>query len=569
MFEQKKTAQDGFVMVAALMMLLIGALAAGSFVFVARQSHPSVTQWENYDRSLLAAQSALEKVKSDLYEGFRDAHALSRSWNDLEWVEAHASDYSTSGTIRDLIGTSADLRYSDAEVTVTVANGEVTGISVEEKTVYVTNTAVAVYNGVTRAVEEVVRYTLNRSSVFDHAYFINNFGWFHGVDCVVNGDIRSNYDVELKSRDLILNGYSYAAGVNDINKPYQTWSWRTYKNNSYSEYFRPTYNVDQNTKNDASIFEFGYDDSDTYNYVTQLDMPYIGNLSDYRYYAQEQNGTVSLGGKVAVSNVYSGTGPSGVEGAPDQGTKYLYGTEEDPIVIDGPVVVDGDVMIGGYYTGQGTIYAGRNIHVISDLIALNDAQWVQPDTVDNFTDNTLPDNLARDFLGLCAKGAVVLGDYRTLRSSSSYFKPPFTGEYEVSAADADIGYISYVRDGKNYFDGDYTGFSGYRCASGDPSESVPRNFYEPSVSEAEFASYSPSRELDRLDAFIYNNHLTIGRLGSNSMINGGIICRDEALFPDGRIYMNWDCRVALDNDFSPFLPMDLGPAETIQWRELE
>lgn len=562
--------KQGFVLTATLMLLLIGLIAAGSFVFASRQSHEAVIQWTRYDRALLAAQTATEKVKANLYDGFRAQHQLSRSWSDLEWVADHAASYSTNGTLADLLGNARSYAYSNATVSVTVTCGEVDGASPEEYRLYVTNQVTAVFEGISRTIEEVVRYTLNRSSVFDHAYFINNFGWFYNVDCVVNGDIRSNYDVELRSRNLILNGHSYASGVNDINKPYQTWSWATYKGNAYAPFFRPTYHVDQNSANAASVFEFGYDDSDTHDYQVALDMPYISNLNDYKYYAETNNGTVQQGGAVVVSNVFSGTGPSGISGAADQGCLVLVGTATNPIVINGPVVVDGDVIIKGFYTGQGTIYAGRNIHIIGDLTAVDSPEWKHPDTAAAFTNTTLPGNLNSDFLGLCAKGSIVIGDYREsgfVSGITPYIKPPFTSAYPVTATDGDIGYVSYVSGGTNYFNGDYTAAYGTKCGSVATS-SVPRKYYESSLSDARFGSYSPQVTVGRIDAMIYNNHLTTGRFSANSMLNGGIVCRDEALMPAGRIYMNWDPRIALDDDFKPFLPMELGPAETIQWREV-
>ena len=567
----KTTAEkSGFVLTGALMLLLIGMLVAGSFLFISRQSHPAVVQWMRYDQALLSAQTALEKVKSNLYENFSVQHQMSHSWSDLDWVVAHAASFGTNGSLASILGPAVHSDYSNAVIVATVASGGVVGSTPEERVVFVTNRVTATFGEVTRTIEEVIRYTLNRSSVFDHAYFINNFGWFYGVDCVVNGDIRSNYDVELRSRDLILNGHSYAAGVNDINKPYQTWSWTTYKNNSFSSFFRPTSHVDLNAKNDASLFEFGYDDSDTHDHQLQLDMPYIGNLNDYCYYAEANNGTVQVGGAVVVSNVFSGTGPSGVAGAPDQGCIVLEGTQADPIVIDGPVVIDGDVVIKGYFTGQGTIYAGRNIHVIGDLIAVNAPQWQHPDTTANFADNTLPDNLAADFVGLCAKGSIVIGDYRAsgfVNGITPYLKPPFTSEYPVTATDVDIGYVSYASGGTNYFNGNYTQTFGTKCGSV-ATNGVARRYYESSLSDSDFGSYNPVAYVGRIDAVIYNNHLTTGRFAANSMVNGGIICRDEALLPNGRIYMNWDARVALDDEFRPFLPMGLGPAETIQWREV-
>lgn len=562
--------KEGFVLTAALMLLLIGSLVVGSLLAVSRRAIPATETWRKYDECLLAAQSALEKVKADIYQGFRDEHMNNRSWNDLNWIVDNASGFSTSGTLSSVLGPGAlsARDYIEAEVNIEVSNGDVIGLSSEERQVLVTNRVTAVWGGVPRIIEEVVRYKLNRSSVFDHAYFINNFGWFYGVDCVVNGNIRSNYDVELKSRNLVLNGHSYAVGVNDLRKPYQTWRWSTYKNNSKSEFFRPVYHVDLNKHNGDSVFEWGYDDSGRHNHVSHLEMPYIGDLTDYKYYAEEKDGTISIGGSPVVTHVYSGAGPSGLDGAADQGCLRLHGTLDDPIVIDGPVVIDGDVIIDGYYTGQGTIYAGRNVHVIGSVIAVDPPQWKQPDTAKKFYDETLPDNLQRDFMGLVARGSVVLGDSDNLGSYNQYLRPPFTGAYEVNASDGDIGYVSYTSGSKSYFDGDYTAVSGERCSSGNPAVPIGRKYYESSVAPDVMNSYTPDTNVDRIDAFIYNNHLTVGRLGSSSMINGGVICRDEALIPAGRVYMNWDSRVALDNDFTPFLPMELGPAETILWREV-
>lgn len=552
------------------MLLLLGALVVGSLMSVSRRTMPVTDRWQQYDECLLAAQSALEKVKSDIYQGFREEHQLSQSWNDLSWVVNNAADFSYAGMLGGLLDGDAlsDRKYLAAELNLEVSNSGVIGVSTEERVVLVTNRVTVTWGDISRIIEEVVQYKLNRSSVFDHAYFINNFGWFHGVDCVVNGDIRSNFDVELKSRDLVLNGHTYATGVNDLKKPYQTWSWNTYKNNFYSSFFRPVYHVDLNKHNKDSVFEWGYEDSGRHNYASELEMPYIGDLSDYKYYAEEQDGTVSTGGVTVVDNVYSNAGPSGVSGAADHGSLYLYGTEDDPIVIDGPVVVDGDVIIKGYYTGQGTIYAKRNIHIIDSVIAVTPSQWAQPDTAENFYENTLPDNLDADFLGLVARGAVILGDPDNLSSYNTYLRPSFTDAYPVSVTDADIGYVSYVSDGTSYFDGNYTGVSGERCSSSDPSLSIERKYYDPSVSSDMMDSWNPAARIDQIDAFIYNNHLTAGQLSADSMINGGIICRDEALIPAGRVYMNWDPRVALDNDFTPFLPLELGPAETILWREV-
>jgi hypothetical protein len=99
---------------------------------------------------------------------------------------------------------------------------------------------------------------------------------------------------------------------------------------------------------------------------------------------------------------------------------------------------------------------------------------------------------------------------------------------------------------------------------------VARTFYEASISSNKLKSLSPLLSLTRIDATLYDNHLIAGKIGTtgkSSMINGGLICRDEALSLSGKTYINWDPRIAMDTEFKPYLPMGLKPAKTILWRE--
>lgn len=560
---------SGFILTAVLMLVLIGSMIAGAFVISSRQTMTAVDRWRAYDECLLAAQTALEKVKANLFADFSEYHSSTYSWTNINWLVAQAESYSTTNVLLgDFLGVSNV--YASAVVSASITKGNVVG-TFDQQLIYITNRVTATWNGVTRAIEETVRYKLNKSSVFDHSYFINNFGWFSGVDLIMNGDSRSNYNIDLNASSLVMNGNSYASGTNVVRRTPSTWSWTTYRGNAYKRYFRPAYNVDYNAGNTASRFEPGFKTNNVrYNNVSQLDMPYIGNLNDFKYYAQHEGGTIKTGSTVIVDAVYDGVGPSGITNAPDQGCVVLVGTSNNPIRLDGPIVVDGDVIIKGYYTGQGTIYAGRNIHIIDDLIATNPPGWTHPDTAANFTNTTLPNNLNKDFMGLCAKGSIVLGDYRASGFQSSiapYIKPPFTAPYPVTGTDANIGYVSYVSNGTNYFNGDYTATYGFKCGATATSD-VPRKYFESSLSDAKLGTYSPQASITRIDAMIYNNHVTAGKFDSNSLLNGGIICRDEALILSGRLYINWDSRIALDVSFKPYLPMELGPAKTILWREL-
>jgi hypothetical protein len=585
MEKNKKTANQGFVLTAVLMLLLVGSLVAGAFMISARQTQRTVERWQNYDECLFAAQLGMEKVKSNIYTNFENFNSFTFSWTNTYWLTQNAHKFSTNGTLATIIG--PDSMYAGAVISAKVTNSSVIG-TFESQTLYVTNTVTASWRGVTRTVEETVRYILTKSEVFDYSYFINNFGWFDNVDMIVNGDLRSNYNMSLNSTKLVLNGNCYAA----TNKVLQTptkWTYAVYSNNLYHGYYRPGFNVDLNINNSASVWSNGYNPN-TFrtNTPVKLEMSYIGNLDDYRYYAQEKGGTISNNNGLIVNAVYSGMGPSGYTNAEDRtgltgysnsadwGSLVLVGTSNNPIRINGPVVIDGDLIIKGYYTGQGTIYAGRNIHVIGDVIATNPVVWKHPEaSLSSFTNTTLPANLTKDFLGLCSKGSIVLGDYNEATFDSSvatYLHPPFTTNYEVTATDTDIGYVSFKRGVTNYFNGNYTNNFGYKVGALG-TNTAPRRYYESSISDAKLLSLSPQKEIGWIDATLYNNHLTVGKLKgtgtkTNIFVNGGIICRDEALLPTGRMYLNWDPRIAMDTEFRPYLPMGLKPAKTILWREL-
>lgn len=96
-------------------------------------------------------------------------------------------------------------------------------------------------------------------------------------------------------------------------------------------------------------------------------MPYLGDLSLYEDLAAGSSLTytdASDGLRKTISGVYASDEPL-----------VLIGTSAAPIVIDGPVVTAGDVIIRGYVTGTGTLYAGRNVHIIGDIRYLDPPFW--------------------------------------------------------------------------------------------------------------------------------------------------------------------------------------------------
>ncbi len=593
MSQNRHDGTKGFVMTAVLMLLLIGLLVAGSFMVSARQTLRTVDRWKAYDHAMLMTKTATEKVKWNLYDALlTDFNSLDASFtNDANWIKNNAYRYSTNGSMATVMAGSDPLfdSYTSAFVVAAITNGTVVG-SNKSATIFVTNVVQVTINGVTRKLEETIKYVLTRSTVFEYAYFINNFGWFDNVTMIVNGDIRSNFDIRLNSTTLTLNGHSFAGGSNLVQRTPLKWTYDQYKNDTNHAFFRPGYNVDLNASNPNSVWTNGYNPI-TYrsNRVDQLKMPYISNVEELKQYAIENNGTISNNSGLVVNAVWDENqlGPSGysnivdrlytngIVNAADRGCLVLVGTSNNPIRINGPVFIGQDLIIKGFYTGQGTIYAGRNVHVISDVRALNPPVWQHPDasTKDAFLSTTYADNIDnKDYLALCAKGSIILGDYTQSGYVSSAFYPPFVKKYPVSATDALIGYVTSIEGGTNMFHGNYTNVFGTRVGALG-TNTLPRKYYESSISITNLNYLQPADDIVRLDATLYDNHLIAGRLGTastNCLINGALICRDEALTLGGKVYMNWDARLAEKDSerFKTYLPMKLTQVDMVKIREI-
>ncbi len=121
-------------------------------------------------------------------------------------------------------------------------------------------------------------------------------------------------------------------------------------------------------------------------------IPYLGNLGLYKTlamtYSNKNGGTGSvltykdLGPDLiadgndtdkTISGIYAG--PDSLDPTDDHTPLVLVGTSTKPVNIDGPIVATGDVIIKGYVTGRGTIYSGRNIHIVGELIYVSPNRW--------------------------------------------------------------------------------------------------------------------------------------------------------------------------------------------------
>lgn len=546
----------------------------------------SVHEWNFAQRqkdrikALAAARAGLDKVTMDIYQAFIDDP---NGWNPLlginsfQWFantlpgrtdlfpgrvsfhELFPNESANSGMFTVVLAKTLRSGETTAGIKLTADGAEIRIIAIGEVPVS--------YLGGTGTVKEIVAntisYEMGPSPVFNYAYFINNFGWLWGGGITVNGDVRSNGNFSFNGNPLV-NGDIYAALNAQLGAP------GTIEGNSRNldiEHYlnqmpdraRPTNPTDPDNPTET-IYVGGYNGTSQL-YPTQdvLGMPYLGNLDSYKNLAQLKNGTISQGGGVIVDNVYSGNGPDNIAGTSDDGCLVLIGTEDNPINITGPVVVDKDVVIKGVVEGQGTIYAGRNIHVVGDIVYQDGPSWIKPDSNPQDTANA---NKQKDFIGLACKGNIIVGDYTRndwVTTVRTYLKPPFTQAYNVDATDVSLGYDSDNNAANGYrFNGDYTAYDGGGKDNGSGG-SASRRFYESSLSDTYIHSIAvSSSQIRQIDAITYNNHAWAGKVG-NFNINGSIVCRDEAIIYSGNITINYDMR-AYGNGaeyINLYLPRDL------------
>jgi hypothetical protein len=569
-----KPQTSGFVLTGVMMLLLIASMIGAAFLFSARNSFAVVDQWRVRDECLLGLQSGLERRKYSIDQGFRTNYNQTHSWDSLE---ALANRNSTA--VERWTNSFSVSPHVVTTTVVTTSGPVVKNTNDYTAEVTLTNVAYATHAGVMRKVREVIRYRFASSpvvgggdgSVFDNVFFIDNIGYFSGVNADFNGDVRANLDVDLQYSSIRLNGDAYAGGTNLSRKLYRNMDWDDYDDQTYALRARPAEHTDYNTSNTNTYWPQGYSGESVqfFNSVEKLELPFIGPLDEYQDYAIAVGGTVSDSNKTVTAVWGDNTGENAGIGTNDTGCLILVGTYDHPIQLSGIVVATGDIYIKGYYTGQGTLYAGRNIHIIGNVIAKNPPSWPKPDSTPRVTANA---NKTKDFLGLCAKGSMLFGDYTTL--DTSLLKEPHTSSHASDASDGPLGYVSYYAGGVPYFSGDYT----LRDANGTGtrSDGSARHFYEPMISDAAIAALGVQAWIGWFDAVLYANHLISGDFDANAVINGGFVCRDEAVKRHGNLVLNWDIRLgsrSLDGmGFAPWLPGMLPRQSTvyrtIKWTEI-
>lgn len=565
-----KRENKGFVLTAVMMMLLITALVGSAFLFSARNSFATVDRWRQYDECLLGLQSGLEQAEYALDSAFRinaQTNASITSLNTLANKNTTGNFYWTNTLCGQtyVVTVTVSTVSSSASIITPLYKGEVT----------LTNTASASYGGVKRCVKEIVRYVYDSavssgSSVFDNAFYIDHQGIFNGVNGVFNGDVRTSGDIDFQNcSSLYFNGDVYAGGL-IYNDRSGTYGWNGTGSRAYNDTSaRPMLWTDKNTNNASTYWPQGYAGTVTrYNAQVPPDLPYIGPLSEYESYAVASTGTLWMG-TTTVSAVWGDTTNEnsrlGITNGTDIGCLVITNGAQ----INGVVVARGDVYIKGRIAGQGTIYAGRNIYVLNNLTYSNAPSWPKPDSNPS---NTAAINQTKDFVGLCAKGNLIIGsDFSSFLKE--FAKSPLTSSHASDAMDASLGYVSYISNGVSMFNGNYTAVDGQNHNSV-RSDGSARSYYEPILSDSLFNSLGVSASVGHIDGVLYANHMIAGTVNGLT-INGSMVCRDEVLNRQGNLNFNWDIRVGsqskerlgYNSKLPDMLPRQANKYRIITWTE--
>ena len=648
-----RTCRKGVVLITVLILTGVCAIVLGGVIgYVSGATRMTSVHLGN-SICRLAAQSEIELAKAAINDAFnrsiaRGAHVIGGTLGStvcaFDWFGVgDATTLTRTIGAKNGRGTAVTLdeMATNASCTVRVRIGRVNHPSnTQWADVTLVAEAVRTNPGGTESrqvVAETVHFAQQRSKVFNNAYFVNNYGWFQGTGCTANGDVRANGDMYLDSGCKI-NGRVYAARNEELNVNGDITNYGTM--DSYSTYRSSTYGVSNMSRPlstdpvTGDVVAGGYEapasattqakrDRIHANEERETEMPYIGDLaseaSDYRQWIEELRASdsslckVTQGGKVLVDKYYDGVGPSGDASLADNGVLILEGTQSNPIRVDGPVVVKSDVIIKGYVTGQGTIYSGRNIHIVGNI------QYVNPPSWSGKRANA--DNSSKDMLGLMAKGNIVMGNYTEsswLSSIRTYLtSQPYVQRYKCDSTDDLIGYpetfggsyvatehVTQMGEGSNPDNAP----GGWDLATGrfgkvrevdlgtthtetvttydrwgrpqTTTRQVPdvglatvydRKYYESVVEDKEISSRCST--ITRIDAVLYNNHGIFGKLGQCT-INGSLVCRNEGLQYSRNLYLNWDIRLysgtseTVDNNQVGLARASDSPPTTTDWRVL-
>lgn len=391
------------------------------------------------------------------------------------------------------------------------------------------------------------------STVFDYEYFLNNWGWWWGSTITGYGDNRANWDFDFRYTPTV-NGSIFASGGIESNM------------------------VAVNPLGGSLPFA-GLAATDPASYVhagtPRVQMP---NLKDFTYYqakATTNAGKLYLGTNLVVSAVHTNASKPGL---------YLKGTASAPVKISGPVVIPGDVIISGPITGVGTLYVGGNLYVAGDMTYVNGpdfsgtpASMTQANR-DAWVQNSL--TAGKDLIAFAVREAILGGNVNDSGWKTSCYDAASYGLKNVGAEGSlgKDGIAGTPDDGVAFRDtnGDGTPDSAWYDADGDGVVDVAYNYSNdvqlnttragkiynyPTATNGTLVAYESvsTNNFNRVDGILYCNHAMAMKLDkSGAVMNGAVICRDEAIIFTGSLKFVYDPRVHSRYSTDPNRYIDLG-----------
>jgi len=422
-------------------------------------------------------------------------------------------------------------------------------------------------------VTATLRQLPNTAYVFDNAYFINNWGWFYGSGITSNGDVRSNGDFDTRSGPTI-NGRilaagqisSDASGIRGANDFVEVEEYtdpvtgeRRWRQKMVAGNFVPVNKLNPDTP--------------------KLAMPNLKDLTYYEAQAHAKSGSLRCWDPAA--NAYKSVDAVQGDDAGEKQGLYCAGDVAHPILLSGPVVVRGDLVIKGKIDGAGSIYSGGNTYVAGDLEYLRHTGASRPrygvstDSV-NFQDRPDAAKNGNDPIGvvngyvdqrtlngdplasLSARKNVIIGDYTGTTGGNWTSGTDLYGMGKEDgvgpdgiAGTADDTTPNGVLDPGEDTDGD----GNLRTTNYTYAADVVTNLSTIDNLPAGTTEFSQvaTNAISTLEGIFYTNHAVAGRLGSNAVVNGVMISKDEAIRFTNTLAFNYDERI-----HSRYLGLDSG-----------
>ena len=309
----------------------------------------------------------------------------------------------------------------------------------------------------------------------------------------------------------------------------------------------------------------------------KLEMPNLKSFGYYENLAVSKGGTLAVGSNLLVQAVHTNTVQPGI---------YLQGTATNPIKIDGAVVIPGDVVISGPITGVGTLYVGGNLYIAGDITYANGPDFtIPPETQSAATrDAWVKNNLdsKKDLVAFAVRESILGGQVNSATWKTACFDPAPYGLKHVGA-EANLGADGIPGtgdDGVNYWNTSGSGAPNSAWYDAD-ADGVVDTAYDyannvqlnatragriagyPTVSTVDTTPKNyddlSSNNFNTLNGIFYCNHAAAMRAAKNNFVmNGSLICRDEAIIFSSSAKFNYDSRIHSRYSSDPNRYVDLG-----------